>query len=78
MSVEAECKLWFLQRGEVRMVPQCERPEVRLGSKSCTHFLGKALQEIRGAENVVDVCDCRRARETRKLPPINDRVPRKS
>ena len=51
---------------------ECERPRVRLGYERCEHFIGEPLQTILDAEDVVEIC--RRAKETRKLPLIDERI----
>lgn len=70
---QAECKLWFLQRGNIlRLTPQCERTGVGLGSETCSHFSGQAKNVFERPRDVTHTC--RRSQTARKLPPPEKRT----
>ena len=53
---DIECQLYVgLQRDRVRMVPQCMRPRVKIGTENCTHYLGDT-PSIRNSADVTDIC----------------------
>lgn len=65
-----ECALWVMQRGRMRMAPNCERPRVRAGMETCGHFVGTPQNPVKKPEDVSD--KCRRSQEARRLPPIDE------
>lgn len=67
-----ECALWFMQRGRMQMVPNCERPRVRTGSETCGHFLDQPQEDHRKPTDASD--KCRRSQIARKLPTIDKEV----